>query len=206
MKREELNYYESFRSMSKYTVEISKLLKGMLTEYNYELVNEKNKKIHEQEHLADKTVHKILSYLIKDFVPPIDREDIISITRRLDDVVDLIDDVSIDMDIMVVKNLREDIPKYIELIEVATNKMNELLEKFHDMKNYDDVKKIIVAINGVEEQGDKLFQSSLKRLYSDEIDSVEVVKWTKIYSRFEDCFDAIEHVSECVDEIYMKNS
>ena len=186
MKKEELNYYENFSNMSNYAVEISKELREMLSEYNYELVNEKNKKIHDREHLADKIVHKILSYLIKDFVPPIDREDIIRLTRRLDDVIDLIDEVSIDMDILVVKQLREDVPKYIELIEVATNKMHELMGKFNNMKDYDEVKKICVAINGVEEQGDKLFQSSLKSLYSCTVDATEVVKWTTIYSKFEE--------------------
>ncbi len=206
MKKEELNYYDEFITMSKFAVEISKDFKIMLTEFDYEQVHEKDKKIHEQEHLADKTQHKILSYLIKDFVPPIDRDDIIRLTRRLDDVIDNIDEVAIDIDILVVKELRSNIDKYIELLEVATNKMHELMTKFRDMKNYEEVKKICVAINGVEEQGDKLLQASLKELYNGSNEPIEVIKWTTIYNKFEDCFDSIEHIAECVDEIYMKNS
>ena len=206
MKKEELNYFDGFLKMSNYAVEISKVLKAFMLAYNYEEAKEKEKKVHEHENNADRTQHEILNYLIKDFVPPIDREDIINVTRRLDDVIDNIDEVAIDLDILAVETLREDIPKYLELLEVATNKMYEMFTKFKDMKDYETVKKIAVALNGVEEQGDKLFQHSIRDLYTNEKDSVEVIRWTAIYNRFEDCFDSIEHVAECVDEIFMKNS
>ena len=206
MKKEQLNYFDEFINMSKYAVEISKVLKAFLLAYNYEEAKEKEKKVHEYENNADKTQHKILNYLIKDFVPPIDRDDIINVTRRLDDVIDNIDEVAIDLDILAVESLRENIPNYLELLEVATNKMNELFEKFKDMKDYETVKKIAVALNGVEEQGDKLFQQSIRELYTNEKDPVQVIRWTTIYNKFEDCFDSIEHVAECVDEIFMKNS
>ena len=74
------------------------------------------------------------------------------------------------------------------------------------MKNYDELKNIIVAINGMEEQGDKLFQESIRELYTDESNPIEVIRWTAIYNKLEDCFDSIEHVAEYVDEAFMKNS
>lgn len=206
MKKEQLNYFDEFITMAKYAVEISKVLKVFMLSYNYEEASEKEKKVHEYENNADRIQHKILNYLIKDFVPPIDREDIINVTRRLDDVIDSIDEVAFDLDILAVERLREDIPKYLELLEVATNKMYELFEKFKDMKDYEAVQKLAVALNGVEEQGDKLFQQSIRNLYTNEKDPIEVIRWTAIYNKFEDCFDSIEHVAECVDEIFMKNS
>ena len=132
--KEELNYYDEFINMSKYAIDISKAFKMLIESYNYDSTKEQGKAVHEKEQEADKNQHKILNYLIKDFVPPIEREDIISITRRLDDVIDNVDEVMIDLDILTVRNLRPDITKYVELMEVATNKMMELLVSFKGMK------------------------------------------------------------------------
>ncbi len=206
MKKEELNYYDEFINMSKCAVEISKAFKTSMEAYDFDNMKELDKKVHAKEQEADKLQHKILNYIIKDFVPPLEREDIINIIRKLDDVVDNIDEVMIDLDILDVKVLRSNISKYVELMEIATNKMSDLLVAFKDMKNYDEVKKIVVAINGMEEQGDKLYQESIKELYAEEKDAVEVIRWTTIYNKLEDCFDSIEHVADYVDETFMKNA
>ncbi|MBR6253035.1 MAG: DUF47 family protein [Clostridia bacterium] len=206
MKKEELNYYDEFINMSKCAIDISKTFRKLVESYTYDESREQEKKVHEKEREADKTQHKILNYLIKDFVPPIEREDIITLTRRLDDVVDNIDEVMIDFDILAIKEMRPNIGKYVDLMEVATNKMSELLVAFKDMKNYDEVQKICVALNGMEEQGDKLYQESLRDLYTNETDAVEVIRWTAIYNKLEDCFDSVEHVAEYVDAAFMKNA
>ena len=206
MKKEELNYYSEFITMTQYAVNISKILEEYIPSYSYENSKQIKQKVHEQEHLADNTQHNILNYLIKDFVPPIDRDDIINVSRKLDDIIDNIDEVVIDLDILAVEKLKNDFNSYVELFSRATSKLNELFIKFNEMKNYDEVKKLVVELNGIEEEGDNLFQNSIRILYANEENAKDVIKWTAIYNRLEDCFDSIEHVAECVDEIYMKNS
>ena len=206
MKKQELDYYEEFIKMSKYTIDISSLLKELVQGYDYDKVGDRVIEIHEIENMADKTQHGVLNYLIRDFVPPIDREDIINLTRRLDDVIDSIDEVSIDLDIFVVRSLRSNMTEYMEILEEASKMMHELLMKFKDMKDYDGLKKIVVEVNNIEEKGDKLFQKSIKELYESGENAIDVNRWTIIYSKLEDCFDAIEHIADCVEEIFMKNS
>ena len=119
MKKEELNYYDEFIEMTDYAVNISHALYDYSNTYSYEQSKEFEQKVHEQENLADNTQHMILNYLIKDFVPPIDREDIISVSRRLDDVIDNIDEVVIDLDIFLVETLRDDFLNYVSLFAKA---------------------------------------------------------------------------------------
>jgi predicted phosphate transport protein (TIGR00153 family) len=206
MKREVLNYYDEFIEMAKYSVEITDILKDFILSYNYAEAKEKEKRIHGLENSADITQHRILNYIIKDFVPPIDRDDIITITRMLDDVVDAIDEIVINLDIYAVNELRPEIVSYMDLLETATSKMHELFLEFKNMKNYEKVKKIVVEINDIEEQGDKLYQSTTKDLYLNETNPIEVVRWTSIFNHLEDCFDSIEHIAESVDGAFMKNS
>ena len=72
MKKQELDYYEEFIKMSKYTIDISSLLKELVQGYDYDKVGDKVIEIHEIENMADKTQHGVLNYLIRDFVPVLD--------------------------------------------------------------------------------------------------------------------------------------
>ena len=78
-KKEEYNYFEEFANNSKYIVESAEILKETLGNYSQEKLKENITRVHKLENDADKALHRMREYLIKDFLPPIDREDIISI-------------------------------------------------------------------------------------------------------------------------------
>ena len=40
----------------------------------------------------------------------------------------------------------------------------------------------------------------------EENNAVEILKWSKIYERLEDCFDTCESVADTVEEILLKNT
>lgn len=206
MKKETMNYFDEFEKSVKYSYEIANILHEFVLNYNYENSPEMEEKVHHLENEGDRNHHKVMNYLLKDFVPPIDREDIINLSNKIDDSIDAIDEVVIDLNIFDVSVLRNDIKDFTSLLFTATSKLCELFSYFKGIKNYDEVKKLVVEINTIEEQGDKLYQNAIKNLYKTESRGIEISKWQKIYERLEDSFDAIEHVAECVDEIYMKNS
>ena len=176
MKKENFNYYDNFINSTNYAYEEMKLIKEYFKNFNADNASEIENKVHYFENEADKVLHNSLNYLVRDFIPPIDREDIINLLHQLDDVVDCVDEIAIDVNIYNIERLR------------------------------DDIKELIVTINNIEDEGDKLFQASMKELYKNEKDAIEVNKWTIIYSRLEDCFDRLEDVSDFIDEIVMKNT
>ena len=62
---------------------------------------------------------EILKYLIKDFLPPIEREDIIMLSNLIDDTIDCIDEVVINIDILTVVYLRNDIKQAQGCLDAA---------------------------------------------------------------------------------------
>ena len=58
--------------------------------HNFENVEAKVQEIKDREELGDRVIHDITRALHKTFVTPIDREDILELAGRLDDVVDAI--------------------------------------------------------------------------------------------------------------------
>jgi len=206
MKKENFNYFESFISSANYAYEEMRIIRDFFQSFNVEEANEIETRVHALENEADKVLHNLLNYLVKDFIPPIDREDIINLSHDLDDVVDYVDEIAIDINIYNIEQLRPDVNQYMNLLEKGVEALLELTKKMRNAKSRDDIKDYIVLINKLEDDGDILFQNSMKELYKNEKDAIEVNKWTIIYSRLEDCFDKIEDVSDFIDEIVMKNT
>ncbi len=206
MKKENYNYFDSFINSANYAYEEMRIIRDFFQSFNVEEANEIETRVHALENEADKVLHNLLNFLVKDFIPPIDREDIINLSHQLDDVVDYVDEIAIDINIYNIEYLRPDVNQYMNLLEKGVEALLELTKKMKNAKSREDIKDYIVLINKLEDDGDKLFQDSMKELYKNEKDAIEVNKWTILYSRLEDCFDKIEDVSDFIDEIVMKNT
>src|SRR5207237_1800329 len=89
--REE-KFYDDFRAMADQLRRGSRLLEEMLA--TDPPIADKAHEIKEVEHKCDFLTHEIIQRLNKTFVTPIDREDIHSLARTLDDVMDAIDNAA----------------------------------------------------------------------------------------------------------------
>ena len=68
-------------------------------------------------------------YLIKDFLPPIEREDIAVIINKLDNIEDGIDEIAIDFKILNVKELKKDILEISDVLVKASIAVKKVFEK-----------------------------------------------------------------------------
>jgi len=139
-----------------------------------------NDKVHSLENDSDTIVHKVRKYLVADFLPPIDREDIGLLLHKLD--------------------------KYIDLLKNTAGLLNELFGDLNSFKNKDLIIEQTIKIGILEESADRCFEESIYELYKKEKNAIEVMKWTKIYNGFEYLFDAYENVSDTIEDIIIKNS
>ena len=77
---------------------------------------------------------------------------------------------------------------------------------FKNFKKIDLIKKKIIEVNDLEEQGDRAYEKLMTSLYKDETDSINLIKWTSIYNCLEDAIDFCEQVSDCVEDVILINS
>ena len=205
MKKEELNYYDEFIKNVDICCEISNILKQFTEDFNYNETKDIENQVHKLENDADLNLHNIKNYLVKDFLPPIDREDIVLLVNKIDDVVDNLDEIIIDLNIFNVNELKNDFKEFVNLICQMSEKLSDVMNNLKDIKKYDQTKALIIEINGLEEQGDKLYENAIKNLYNTEQNPVEILKWNNIYGTLEDAIDSFERVADYVEEILMKN-
>lgn len=205
-KKEEYSYFEEFVNSSNYIVNSAEILKDTLVNYKAEELEKNITKVHNLEHEADQILHKMRNYLIKDFLPPLDREDIILIGHRIDDVEDFIDEILINFDILNISKLRTDIIEFTDILIESAKSVKDALENFKNFKKIELVKEKVIAINVLEEKGDRLYEKAMKNLYKEEKEPIEIIKWTTIYECFENTIDACERIADCLEDVVMKNS
>ena len=204
MKKKELNYYDEFIKNVEICCEISNILKQHIDNFQNEDPKETEEMVHKLENDADINLHNIKNYLVKDFLPPIDREDIILLSNKIDNAVDDLDEIIIDLNIYNINELRNDFKDFADLICQMSAKLREVMNNFKDKKKYNQTKALIIEINGLEEQGDRLYENAIKNLYNTEQNPIEILKWNNIYGTLEDAIDSFEGVADYVEEILMK--
>lgn len=206
MKKQEYNYFDEFIENTKYIVESAQILKETLLDYSKEKLELYVQKVHELENKADNRLHNMRNYLIKDFLPPIDREDIILIGHRIDDLEDYIDEIMINFNILNINEIREDILEFTEILVNCCSYLQKTLEKFKNLKKIENIKENVIEINNLEEKGDRLFEKAMTKLYRENCNSVDIIKWTTIYNCFENTIDACEKIADEIEDVVMKNS
>ena len=205
-KNKKINYYEEFLNNAKIAVEISNLLKKFVENYNINNISEVVKEVHKLENDADKNLHNMLNYLIKDFLPPIEREDIVLLANKIDDMIDYLDEIITNLEILDIEVLREDFKYYVDIINRQSNLLISMLESFKNTKQYEEVHNQVIEMNRTEEEGDRLFEKSISNLFINEKDCIEALKWNTIYNGLENCIDSYESIASTVYEIILKNS
>ena len=206
MIKENYNYFDEFIKLTDYIVQSTEILHGVFESFNIDELEEKITEMHNLENEADKIIHKMRNYLIKDFLPPIDREDIVKIGNKLDDIEDSVDEIMINLKILNIKEVKSDVLELSEILLSSANLVKEMFLNFKNFKKTDLVKQKIIEVNNLEEKGDRAFEKIMTSLYKNEKDAVRLVKWTNIYNSLEETIDFCEHLSDYLEDVILTNS
>lgn len=205
-RKNEFDYFDSFVKLSEYCYDAAKMLDDILINFNADTLEEKMKKMHEIEHKADLHAHEITRRLAKEFITPIEREDIVVLVHEIDDITDSIEDVLLHMYMYNVKEIRNDALRFSKII---LQSCEELIVTFEEFKNFRKSKEIhnrIVHINKLEEDGDNLYTEAVRKLHMTSTNPIEIMSWTTAFNRLEKCCDACEEAVNIVESVIMKNS
>ena len=148
----------------------------------------------------------MMAELMRAFITPIEREDIILLSQNIDEVTDCIEDVLLRVYINNVNLINPETVRFTKLIIRCCEAMHQLMQKFPDFKRDTGLHDLIVKINALEEEGDRLFISSMRKLHTESTDPIEIIAWREIYIYLEKCVDACEHVADVIESVVMKNT
>ena len=205
-KKNEFNYFDEFEKSAKLAKEAVKELKNYISNFKKTNSEVEMKKIHEIEKNGDNNLQELKNFLLKDFLPPIDREDILAISSKIDDLIDSIDEIVIDINIFNVTEITKNMKVSIDLLAKTTQSVYDLIVELKNLKKIEEIRNKVIEVNKLEEDADRLYEKSIKDLYLNQKDVVEILKWSNIYNTVEECFDACEVIAYCIEEVLVKNT
>ncbi len=205
-KKEKNYYFETFIKSVSYCHDAAEMLRDCFDNYTSIDLPKSIEAMHDIEHAADEIKHEMMNQLVKEFLPPLEREDIVELAHAIDDVTDSIEDVLLGMYMSNTTELREDAKTFAKIIYDCCCGLQKIAAEFHNFRKSALLREIIVEINRLEEDGDRLYVDATRRLYMEETDPIKIFAWSSIYGRLERCCDSCEDVADMVEQIVMKNS
>lgn len=164
-------------------------------------------KVEELEHNGDVIVHNLIEELNNSFITPIDREDIFSITKRMDDILDSIESTMHRFAMFNIDVPREGAKVLSSLILDSTKELVALMEEFKNMKKKNkEITERVISINKIENKGDVFYRQIISDLFAEEEKTpvLEIIKWREVYKYFEETLDSCESVANIVEGVVMK--
>ena len=157
------------------------------------------------EHIGDEITHKIFEELNQSFITPFDREDIYSLTKAMDDVLDLIDHVA---DLLLLYQIDKLEHETTLLLNVTNRAIKEIYESVSLLRhmNYDSVRDHIVRVHEMENEGDRLYRLFMGKLFSEQRDAIRLLKYNSLYNEMEHAIDKCEDLMNAIEAIMLKNA
>lgn len=205
-KRQENNYFVMLRELVSYSADAARKLESCLKEFDPARLPAQLDEMHEIEHSADLANHGLIDKLVKEFITPIEREDIASLAAQIDNITDEIEDVLLRVYMFNVQQLRPEMAQFLTLIVRCTALLEEVMDEFENFRRSHTIKEKIIEINDLEEQGDRLYREAIRNLYTNGASAEEKLVWTELFDCCERCCDACEHTSEAVGDVIMNNT
>lgn len=206
MARKESIYFDSFITMIDYATRAAQLLIDIMTDYQPKDLVLKMEQMHKIEHDCDLEKHIMIEKLSKEFITPIEREDIMTMAHTIDDVTDSIEDVLMRMYMFNITTIRQDALDVSNLILACCIELKKALEEFPNFRKSKTLHQHIVEVNRLEEEADKVYVEATRRLYISDMESLSVVAWTHVFHILEKACDACEDVTDVIEGVMMKNS
>jgi len=198
----EEKFFKMFQDMGGIIVEGAKLLKQMLDNYSDPVASQQA--IKEVEHRGDMQTHEIIRKLNKSFITPFDREDIYSLAGSLDDILDLIDASA---QRFVMYNVEATTPEARELAYLILQGAETINRALHVMGGkMEPIAEYCVQINAMENEADRVCREAVSRLFDEEKDPIQLIKWKEIYETLEKATDMCEDAANILEGVVVKNA
>ena len=159
-KKSDNYYFENFIQCVECGCQAAMMLEENLANFDVNRLSENLDELHKIEHDADKKKHEMMGVLVKAFITPIEREDIILLSQCIDEVTDQIEDVLIRIYINNVHTIRPEALQFTKVIIRCCKVLKEIMEEFANFKKSKTLHGLIIEINALEEEGDRLFIDS----------------------------------------------
>ncbi len=159
--------------------------------------------IKELENNGDTITHNIFKGLNQVFITPLDREDIMELAVRLDDVLDGLEASTARFDYLNINYTDQYMRDFSEVLVASCEHMLQAF-KLLAKKKYMQIREHTVQINSLENDADRLMREGIREIFTNPKDPYHDFKLKELYERLEDTTDACEDVADILESVVLR--
>ncbi len=197
----EQSFFEMFIELAENIHAGAKALVEMLSDYTN--VPRQADHIKDLEHKGDEITHALLTRLNQTFITPFDREDIHELSSKIDDVLDLTDAAASRLVIYRVDRIR---PGVADLAKILSEATAQVAAAVRVLGKHDHILDYCIEINRLENESDRVCRTLIARLFEEEKDPVQIIKWKEIIEVIETAVDKCEDVANVLESVTLKSA
>lgn len=163
-------------------------------------------RIQELEKQADAITQACTEELHQTFITPFEREDIHQLITKMDDVIDVVEDVAAKIMIYKLSNIPETAKKLAEVLGSSVIYVQNLIQRLRTLKDINAMKGMLVKIHEREHEADDLLRNAIGKLFDDEKNPLYIIKWKEIYELLEEGTDYCQDVANIVEGVIIERS
>ena len=199
-------FYSLFEEVATTLVQMGGVFRDALKEQDLNKRDTLLKTLEGWEHKNDETTHRIFIELGRNFITPLDREDIHYLATSLDDIADYIWGAAKRIVNYQINDEYNTLPAFAEIITKSIDAINTCVYGLRDMKDLRSITAACVLVNSLENSADDLLDNTMLKLFSAKITAVELIKQKDIYQMLETVTDKCEDAANAVESIIIKYS
>jgi len=197
-------FFDFFNQHAALAVEAARELAALMNDLGS--LEARSKAIREREKQADKITHDTVLLLHQTFITPFDREQIHGLITTMDDILDLMEDVSECLFLYDVRNVGPEARELAIICVDSTERVKEAVALLPSMKNSEAILRISAEIDRLESHADRVFRAALAKLFREEPDAKEVIKQKEVYQLLEAVTDKCEDVANLIEGIVLESA
>lgn len=177
---------------------------------SYKLSNKEDsktfaEKMKEYENIGDTYVHETIVELNNSFITPIEREDILSLTMIMDDVLDGMEHTAALFEMYSIVEADEYMYSFVDIIQKCVIEIDKSINLIFSRK-LPQIRPHAIKIKEYESMCDTVLRESITHLFAVETDPIQLIKYKEIYEELEEIADSCEEVANTLESIVMKNA
>src|SRR6478672_4832244 len=154
---------------------------------------------------ADKICHRVYEELDRTFVTPIDREDLGSLTKALDDVIDGMEHSAAFAALYRFRTLTEPMKQLVAITVKATKELGVAVSNLRHFNDPESIRTPTLAVHTLENEADGVYRRAIESLFSDGMDAREIVRQKDMLFSLEGGVDVCEDAMDVIRSVVVKN-
>lgn len=154
---------------------------------------------------GDKLIHELIVQLNDSFMTPIEREDILALAIKLDDVLDGTENTIAHLEMYSFTEINDYMRGFMDYITKSSDEAVKAMELLNQ-KDLVGMRQHAILIKDYERQCDEIFRTSITELFQSEKDPVRLIIFKDLYEQFEEIADFCQTVANTIETIIMRNA